>query len=239
MPDPIRTPFRLPWLPPAYTVIVPGRGEFFVRHHQHRDPDAPLVVLLHGWTASADIQFVTAYPALAEHCSFIGIDHRGHGRGLRTDEAFTLEDAADDMALVLRHLGLRSAITVGYSMGGPIAMLLARRHPDLVAGLVVQATALEWSVKLTDRIKWWLLPLFGSVLRSRGSKFALRHLLPWSCTWTMSSARTCRGCSANSSAAHPMASSRPVGRSGTTTLVRGRRRSISRPLSSSPRKTGW
>ncbi len=178
MPDSMSTPFTLPWLPPAYTVIVPGRGEFFVRHHQHRDPDAPLVVLLHGWTASADIQFVTAYPALAEHCSFIGIDHRGHGRGLRPYEAFTLEDAADDMALVLRRLGLNSAIAVGYSMGGPISMLLARRHPDLVAGLVVQATALEWSVKLADRVKWWLLPLLGSVLRSRGSKFALRHLLP-------------------------------------------------------------
>ena len=32
---------------------------------------------------------------------------------------------------------------LGYSMGGPIALLLARRHPDRVRGLVLVATAAE------------------------------------------------------------------------------------------------
>ena len=76
--------FHMPWMPPAEIVRVDGRGEFFVRRHQHPDPAAPTVMLLHGWTASADLQFFTAYRGLAEHYSFIGIDHRGHGRGLRT-----------------------------------------------------------------------------------------------------------------------------------------------------------
>jgi pimeloyl-ACP methyl ester carboxylesterase len=35
-------------------------------------------------------------------------------------------------------------LAVGYSMGGPIAALLAREHPDLVAGLVLCATAPDW-----------------------------------------------------------------------------------------------
>ena len=116
-------------------------------------------LLLHGWTASSDLQFFTAYEALAERCSFVGIDHRGHGRGLRSPDAFTLEDAADDAAAVVRHLGVGPVVAVGYSMGGPIALHLARRHPDVVAGVVVQATALEWSGTWRERALWRVLPI--------------------------------------------------------------------------------
>ena len=101
-------------------------------------------MLLHGWTASADLQFFTAYRALAEHYSFIGIDHRGHGRGLRTLTTFEFDDVADDHVAVARQLGIERAVLVGYSMGGPIALTIARRHPAFVTGVVVQATALEW-----------------------------------------------------------------------------------------------
>ena len=80
------TGFELPWLPAGRIVTIEDRGEFFVRHHRHPDAARPTVLLLHGWTASADLQFVTAYEALAQHCSFVAIDHRGHGRGLRTAE---------------------------------------------------------------------------------------------------------------------------------------------------------
>ena len=89
----------------------------------------PTVVLLHGWTASSDLQFFTAYEALAARCSFVGIDHRGHGRGLRSPTAFTLEDVADDAAAVLRHLGDTNVVAIGYSMGGPISMLLRATAP--------------------------------------------------------------------------------------------------------------
>ena len=95
---------RLPWLPEGRLVHVEGRGECFVRLHRHPDPGAP-VLLLHGWTASSDLQFFTAYEALAARFTFVGIDHRGHGRGLRSPDAFTLEDAADDAAAVVRRSG--------------------------------------------------------------------------------------------------------------------------------------
>ena len=158
--------FELPWLPEGRTVQVPGRGEFFVRQFRHRDPGAPVLALFHGWTATCDLQFFTAYEALAERYSFVAIDHRGHGRGLRTLQPFELEDAADDMAAVLRRLGIDRVTTVGYSMGGPISMLFARRHPELVEAMVVQATALEWSATWRERLTWMWLPVLGAVLRS-------------------------------------------------------------------------
>ena len=163
-----------PWLPKGEIVLVPGRGEFFVRRHVHPDPAAPTVVLLHGWTASADLQFLAAYRALAEVCSFVGIDHRGHGRGFRSEAPFELEDVADDAAAVVRELGLSSVIALGYSMGGPISLLMTRRHPDLVAGLVVQATALEWRATRRERFVWRFLPMMGAALRSWTQPLVLR-----------------------------------------------------------------
>lgn len=171
----------LPWLPAGHTMVLPGRGEVFYRHHQHPDPTAPTVLLLHGWTASADLQFFTAYEALAEHFSFVGIDHRGHGRGMRSVSAFELHDAADDAALVLQQLGIHQVVTVGYSMGGPISLLVARRHPGLVRGIVVQATALEWRAAWWERAGWKGVGALGSVLRSRAyqrwSARGIRRLL--------------------------------------------------------------
>jgi 3-oxoadipate enol-lactonase len=181
------------WLPPGEVVHVAGRGEMFLRRHRHSNTDEPTVLLLHGWTASADLQFLTAYEALAQRWSFIGVDHRGHGRGLRPPVPFTLEECADDTAALLRTLGVGPVIAVGYSMGGPIALHLAHRHPDLVAGLVLQATALEWRASRRERAQWRFLRVMGWTLRhfayprwlQRGverlihTDHALSPYLPW------------------------------------------------------------
>lgn len=166
--------YLVPWLPPGHTMLLPGRGEVFYRHHRHPDPEAPTLLLLHGWTASADLQFVTAYEALAREYSFVAVDHRGHGRGLRSDHPFELHDAADDAALLLEQLGLQAVITVGYSMGGPISLLLARRHPGLVRGLVVEATALEWRSTRRERLMWRTVHLLGPLVRSRATPRSMR-----------------------------------------------------------------
>jgi pimeloyl-ACP methyl ester carboxylesterase len=114
-------------------------------------PGQPTILLLHGWTASADLNWFRAYDAVSPMGHLLAIDHRGHGRGLRSEAPFTLEDAADDAAALLRTIDAGPAILVGYSMGGPIAMLLWQRHPDLVRGLVLEATALEWRATRRER----------------------------------------------------------------------------------------
>jgi len=175
------TPLEMPWLPPGYTLVLPGRGEIFYRHHRHADPSVPTLLLLHGWTASADLQFFTAYEALAEHFSFVAIDHRGHGRGLRSPVKFDLDDVAEDAALLVQALGVGPVITVGYSMGGPISMLLTKHHPELVRGLVVQATALEWRATWHERVRWKTVHVLGPMLRSsvfpRWIRWGIRRML--------------------------------------------------------------
>lgn len=127
-------------LPEGRTVELPGRGTTFVRSVDAH-PGAPTLLLLHGWTATADLNWRAAYGPLSERFNVVALDHRGHGRGIRDDRPFSLEDAADDAWAVVQELGLRSVIPVGYSMGGPVAKLLWQRHREVVDGLVLCATS--------------------------------------------------------------------------------------------------
>jgi 3-oxoadipate enol-lactonase len=136
-------------MPPARTVRVADRGEFFLRD---TGGEGPVVMLLHGWMATADLNWVGAYAALAgAGYRVLAIDHRGHGRGLRPIVKFRLADCAADAAAVLRELDAAQATIVGYSMGGAIAQLVAREHPDVVSGVVLSGTAQHWKDKRTQR----------------------------------------------------------------------------------------
>lgn len=132
--------FAGPDLPPGEYVDVPGRGRMFVRTAPG-PPGSPTVVLLHGLSASGDLNWFPSYPALARVATVVGVDHRGHGRGIRSRRAFRLADCADDVAGLLDVLGTGPVIAAGYSMGGPISQLLWLRHRHHVAGLVLCATS--------------------------------------------------------------------------------------------------
>ncbi len=109
-------------------------------------------MLLHGWMASADLNWSAAYADLEQGgYRVLAIDHRGHGRGLRPIERFRLSDCAADAAAVLRELGVAPATVVGYSMGGAIAQLVAYEHPDVVSGLVLSGTAQHWQEREIQR----------------------------------------------------------------------------------------
>lgn len=129
-----------PRLPPGRALALPGRGTTFVRELPG-PAGAPTVVLLHGWTVTADLNWFPSYASLAEHFRVVAVDHRGHGRGLRPTGPFRLADCADDVAALVEVLDLDRVILAGYSMGGPIAMLTWYRHRDAVDGLVLCATA--------------------------------------------------------------------------------------------------
>jgi 3-oxoadipate enol-lactonase len=155
-----------PPLPPGSVVVIPGRGELFVRDTGAQDQPAPPVLLLHGWTVSADLNFFALYDELAARHRVIAFDHRGHGRGMRPQTPFSLEACADDAAALLAELDVGPVIIVGFSMGGAIEMLLHDRHPELVAGMVFCGTALEWKASARERVVWRGMSLLEVALRS-------------------------------------------------------------------------
>ncbi len=131
------------------------------------------MVLLHGWTVSADLNWFTAYEALGRRYRVLAIDHRGHGRGIRSRRRFRLADCADDVAALCEHLGIERVIPVGYSMGGPIALLTWHRHRDLVDGLVLCATAPYFRGSGPESTLFSMLPLVANAARLTPQ--ALRH----------------------------------------------------------------
>jgi 3-oxoadipate enol-lactonase len=148
-----------PPLPFGERIELPGRGTTFVRTLAG-PPGAPTVVLLHGWIASGGLNWFNAFAPLSERFSVVAPDLRGHGRGLRSRRRFRLADCADDVAALLDQLGTGPVIAVGYSMGGPVAQLLWRRHPESVAGLVFCATSYRFVVGARERL------IFGTMMAS-------------------------------------------------------------------------
>jgi pimeloyl-ACP methyl ester carboxylesterase len=140
-----------PPLPYGRRVELPGRGTTFVR--EVAGPEgAPTLLLLHGWIASAGLNWHTVFEPLSRYFNIVAPDLRGHARGLRTRRVFRLADCADDCAATLVELGRGPVIAVGYSMGGPVAQLFWRRHRDLCAGLVLSATSTGFVPGTRERI---------------------------------------------------------------------------------------
>jgi pimeloyl-ACP methyl ester carboxylesterase len=143
-----------PPLPDGRVVYIPGRGETFLREAPGPG-GGPAIVLLHGWTLSADLNwFSGVYEVATRHGHMVAPDIRGHGRGLRSEEPFTLQAAADDVAGLVHELKLGPVVLVGYSMGSSIALLLAHTNPEVVAGLVLASSGLQWRASLYDRLLW-------------------------------------------------------------------------------------
>jgi 3-oxoadipate enol-lactonase len=127
-------------LPVERVVTLPGQGRTVV-WDRPGSPGAPTLVLLHGATMTAELNWSAVFPVLGQQFRVLAFDQRGHGQGLGCAGAYRLEQCADDIAELAAVLGVERLIVVGYSMGGLIAQLCWRRHPRLTAGLVLCATA--------------------------------------------------------------------------------------------------
>ena len=123
---------------PGRTVTA-GRHEFFVR--ELGDPDAPPVVLVHGWLYDGFATWHRVAPELAATHRVLIPDMRNHGKSDRVRARFEIADAADDLAMVMDRLDVTGVPVVGYSMGGMVAQELALRHPGFADRLVLAATA--------------------------------------------------------------------------------------------------
>jgi pimeloyl-ACP methyl ester carboxylesterase len=70
----------------------------------------------------------------------LAVDLRGFGGTELGDDEPSLDLLADDVALLLDRAGIERAVVGGLSMGGYVAMALARRHPDRLSGLLLADT---------------------------------------------------------------------------------------------------
>ena len=113
-------------------------ADAFVRFHDLPGRE-PALILIHGLGASAAQAFVDVCrsPALSDRrCvapDLLGFGHSDHPTGF----SYSIEDHAASVAALLDDLGLRGVSVLGHSMGGAVAIVLARTRPDLVALLLL------------------------------------------------------------------------------------------------------
>ncbi len=143
-------------------VKLPGQGSTVVWDCPGPQ-GAPTLVLVHGATMTAELNWSAVFPVLGQHFRVLAFDQRGHGLGLGCVGGYRLEQCADDVAALAAVLGIDRLIVVGYSMGGLIAQLCWRQHRQLTAGLVLCATArsiagLPWARWVTLMMPALMMP---------------------------------------------------------------------------------
>lgn len=110
---------------------------------EHGAPDGVPVLLLAGSDATTLRWPASLVDALvAAGARVVAYDHRDSGASTKIDPdvAYRLEDLATDALAVLDALGIARAHLVGYSMGGAVAQVLARRAASRVRSLALVAT---------------------------------------------------------------------------------------------------
>lgn len=96
----------------------------------------PPLVLLHGLGSCAD-DWEFQLPEFAKTHRVIAPELSGFGRTGARKGVLSIARFADDIWLLLQHLGIHSTVLVGYSMGGAVAQQLALDHPRLVTRMVI------------------------------------------------------------------------------------------------------
>ncbi len=102
--------------------------------------DAAMIVFIHG-NVSSSLFWQPTMLRLPDEFPSLAIDLRGFGDSetLPVDATRGLRDYSDDVAAVLRTLGIGRAHFVGWSMGGGVVQQLMLDHNDLVVSATLQA----------------------------------------------------------------------------------------------------
>src|SRR6266446_4283744 len=100
------------------------------------------LILLHGGLAATEM-FGEVMPALSNGRQVIAVDLQAHGRTADIDRPLSYDAMADDIAALIKHLGIEKADVMGYSLGGGVALRTAIQHPGAVRKLVVVSAAFK------------------------------------------------------------------------------------------------
>ncbi len=98
----------------------------------------PAVLLSHGYSATSRM-WEGQVEALKDRYRIITWDMRGHGQTDSPDDPSAYSEAAtcDDMAAILRHLGVERAVIGGLSLGGYMSLAFNLAHPSMVQALML------------------------------------------------------------------------------------------------------
>src|ERR1035437_6083958 len=114
----------------AETALVEGRKV----HYSSFGKGSKTLVLIHGWTCDETF-WSSNVPGLSQQYRVLTVDLPGHGQSDQAPE-YSMDAFADAVSAVMTEAHVKRATLVGHSMGGPVLLAFARRHPEQVRALV-------------------------------------------------------------------------------------------------------
>lgn len=109
------------------------------------------LVFLHGWGGDRDY-WKNQADTFATDYTVVTVDQAGHGASGKDRKAWTVDALAGDIEAVVKDLSLKRVILVGHSMGGPVALLAAKRMPGTVVAVVGVDTLQDAEFKRPDEL---------------------------------------------------------------------------------------
>lgn len=152
-------------------------------HYEVSGSGDAAVVLLHSFLCSGHM-WHNQVGALARDHMVLNIDARGHGRSGAVHRSFALEEMVDDVIAVLDAEAVQSAVWIGLSIGGMVALRAALRVPDRVRALIVidsDAGAeplvgrLKYSIMAAVVRRWGVRPVLRSIVKLMFGSTTLRN----------------------------------------------------------------
>ncbi|HET8674618.1 MAG TPA: alpha/beta hydrolase [Blastocatellia bacterium] len=103
--------------------------------YEVRGSGTPALIFVHGWSCDRTY-WAGQLDHFSRHFKVVAVDLAGHGESGLGRKDWTMESFGNDVAAVVKKLGLRRVILIGHSMGGDVIPEAARRLPGRVEGMV-------------------------------------------------------------------------------------------------------
>ncbi|HET6860035.1 MAG TPA: alpha/beta fold hydrolase, partial [Streptomyces sp.] len=113
------------------------------------------LLLAHGAGGGIESNYGPIMNGLAEQHTVVGPDYPGTGRTPRTSTPLSLDGLADELVAAAVEEGLETFAIAGYSLGGPVAVRAATRHPERVTALVLTASFARPNPRLLLAARLW------------------------------------------------------------------------------------
>jgi pimeloyl-ACP methyl ester carboxylesterase len=152
------------------TVAVNG----FTMYYEDRGSGEPLLLLHGGMGIGADWRHV--FPRDPDGYRVVVPDLRAHGRSTSPDEPFSIRRSADDVLMLLDHLGITRTKAIGLSLGAKALLHVATKEPARLEAMVLVSATPRFPQPLRDAAAQFTRASLEGLTQAERDALRARHV---------------------------------------------------------------